>query len=421
MQDLSDRLFAEISKIRLIDPHTHINPLAAASTTLNDLLGYHYYTELAHSAGLPKHAIESAKGVELAKLLIKQLETCTNTVQYSWLIEIVQSFFNYQGDQIEVGHVDSLFAAAEVKMKAPTWTDSVFEKTGLEALFLTNDFDDPLEGFDTKHYIPCLRTDDLVFKLDQPSVQNRIGKATGLEWHGIEAVIQKLFEKFVAKGAKACAISLPPDFEPIRPTATEFRSALDAIGLGTLTAEHKRVVANGVFYLLADGCEANRLPFDLMIGVRRSVYEQGVYQGQDLFDQRTSLYLYRQLFNDKPSVTFFVSVLTHGQNQELTSYAWIFPNVVTSGHWWYSNIPIYIEADTRARLEAVPFTKQIGYYSDAYKLEFILPKFNMYRRCLARVLAQDFVIGRGWSEERAVALAYEILRGNVERIFLPNI
>ena len=82
-----------------------------------------------------------------------------------------------------------------------------------------------------------------------------------------------------------------------------------------------------------------------------------------------------------------------------------------------SDLPAFIETDLRARLQAVPRTKQIAYYSDAYKLEFILPKFNMYRRVLARVLARDFVVDRQWSEERAVALARDVLRGNVERIF----
>jgi glucuronate isomerase len=41
----------------------------------------------------------------------------------------------------------------------------------------------------------------------------------------------------------------------------------------------------------------------------------------------------------------------------------------------------------------------------------------MYRRILATALAEDFVIGRGWSEERAVALGRTVLRGNVERVF----
>ena len=44
--------------IVLIDPHTHINPHRPASTTLADILGYHYYTELIHSAGMPREAIE---------------------------------------------------------------------------------------------------------------------------------------------------------------------------------------------------------------------------------------------------------------------------------------------------------------------------------------------------------------------------
>src|SRR6185369_10356317 len=119
----------------------------------------------------------------------------------------------------------------------------------------------------------------------------------------------------------------------------------------------------------------------------RRVYAAGVHQGQDLFDQRTSLVQYADLFNAFPEVTFPISVLSSGQNQELVSYSWIFPNVVTSGHWWYSNIPAYIRPDCAARLQAVPRTKQIGYYSDAYKLEFVLPKFNMYRTVLAGVLA----------------------------------
>ena len=143
----------------------------------------------------------------------------------------------------------------------------------------------------------------------------------------------------------------------------------------------------------------------------------GVFQGQDLFDQRTSLIQYAELFNAFPEVTFCISVLTSGQNQELASYAWIFPNVVTSGHWWYSNVPAFIEADLRARLEAVPKVKQIGYYSDAYKLEFVLPKFTMYRRCLARVLADQFVRTGRLTETQAADLGRTIPYDNPRRIF----
>jgi glucuronate isomerase len=107
-------------------------------------------------------------------------------------------------------------------------------------------------------------------------------------------------------------------------------------------------------------------------------------------------------------------------NQELASYAWIFPNVVTNGHWWYSNTPTFIEHDSSARMEAVPRTKQIGYYSDMYKLEFALPKFAMYKRILAKILAERYIEDRGWSEDRAIALARDLLVTNTERVFYAD-
>ena len=176
-------------------------------------------------------------------------------------------------------------------------------------------------------------------------------------------------------------------------------------------------MADAVFHTLADHCREFRLPFDLMIGVNRRVYPAGVYQGQDLFDRRCSLIQYQELFNAYPDVTFPISVLTSGQNQELVAYSWIFPNVVPNGHWWYSNIPAYIGRDLRERLQAVPKTKLIGYYSDAYKLEFVAPKYAMYRRELAGVLADDFVRPGRLTEAGAVALGTRLLRDNVRQIF----
>ena len=44
----------------------------------------------------------------------------------------------------------------------------MLHRSNIEKVFLTNDFDDPLTGFNTQRYVPCLRTDDLVFHLDKP-------------------------------------------------------------------------------------------------------------------------------------------------------------------------------------------------------------------------------------------------------------
>ena len=416
---LAQNLYAEICHIPLIDPHSHIDPHQPTARTLDDILGYHYYTELAHSAGMDKAVLRpDVEPRDRVRAILYQMTQFDNTAQYVWFLEICRAFLNFQGDRLTLADCNWLYDTAQKLMATPDWEDWVLKRSNIEKVFLTNDFDDPLEDFDTARYVPCLRTDDLVFHLDRPDVRPRLAKATGVEVGNLttlQRALQQRFEHFVRHGAKACAISLPPDFAP-RLVPPEELSALLAPRPDRSAAELSQRSA-GVFWLLAENCRAFSLPFDLMIGVNRRVYQGGVFQGQDLFDQRTSLIQYAELFNAFPEVPFCVSVLSSGQNQELVSYSWIFPNVITSGHWWYSNIPAYIAQDCRARLQAVPKTKQIGYYSDMYKLEFGLPKFNMYRRILAQILADDFVRTRVYTESQALGLARLLLRDNVKRIF----
>jgi glucuronate isomerase len=421
---LRARLFGELDSLVLIDPHTHIDAFRPASTTLADILGYHYYTELAHSAGMPKPQIEEIglDPKEKCARLFANLGPIENTIQASWLIEMARVLFGFQGDRLTAANWEPVYDAATANMAAGDWAGQVLAKSKLQAVFLTNEFDDPLEGFDTNVYIPCLRTDDLVFHLAKPEVQERLAKASRtsvVDASSLKQAIGRLFENFRAKNAKACAISLPPDFSPTPVSPGRADTAVrEVYQRGADAAEsHRQALSQFVFRTLAEFCSEFKLPFDLMIGVQRGVYPAGVYQGRDLYDSRVSLIQYKDLFNSFPQVTFPVSVLASVTNQELTSYAWIFPNVVTNGHWWYSNTPTFIEHDLSARLEAVPGTKQIGYYSDMYKLEFGLPKFAMYKRILAKVLAERFVIEGGRSEEDAVALGKCLLRGNVERIF----
>lgn len=422
--ELRNRLFQQLDQLVLIDPHTHINALDPSSHTLADILGYHYYTELAHSAGMPKGQIEE-EGIspkEKVGRLIENLGPISNTIQYSWFIEMAQKLLDFDGDTIDTSNWEAFYDAAEEKMSADSWTDTVFSKSRLEGVFLTNDFDDPLEGFDTTKYIPCLRTDDLVFHLSNARTKVRLYEATNVEVNNVATAreaIGKLFDHFVNNNAKACAISLPPTFAPVKVSDARANTALSNVFSHGPNADEddQRAVSNFIFWTLAENCQERKLPFDLMIGVNRKVFPEGVYQGQDLYDSRVSLIQYKELLNAFPDVTFPISVLASVTNQELVSYSWIFPNVVANGHWWYSNTPTFIQHDCAARLEAIPRTKQIGYYSDMYKMEFALPKFAMYKRILAKVLAENFVIDRNWSEESAVELGTQLLRGNVETIF----
>src|SRR5688572_7670441 len=179
MEDrLTRDLYAEICRIPLIDPHSHINPHRAAARNLDDILGYHYYTELAHSAGMSKEPlgpdVEPRKRV---RAILAHLDRIDNTAQYSWFLEIARTFLGFKGDSVGEKDCDALCDAADRLMKQSDWEQQVLTRTNVEKIFLTNDFDDPLEGFDTTKYVPCLRTDDLVFHLQKPEVRERLAKA----------------------------------------------------------------------------------------------------------------------------------------------------------------------------------------------------------------------------------------------------
>src|ERR1019366_6734707 len=194
---LTRDLYREICRIPLIDPHSHINPHAAAAKSLDDILGYHYYTELAHSAGVTQAPLgKDVLPRERVRAILEHLDRIDNTVQYSWFLEIAQTFLGFKGDRVSAKDCDPLCDAAERLMAQPDWEEQVLRKSHVEKIFLTNDFDDPLEGFDTKRYVPCLRTDDLVFHLDKPAVRERLAKATGIEAGDaphLEHAITKLF------------------------------------------------------------------------------------------------------------------------------------------------------------------------------------------------------------------------------------
>src|SRR6476660_3210383 len=174
---LRSRLFAELDSIWLIDPHTHIDPHAPASKTLADILGYHYYTELIHAAGMLREEIEQPGLEPKDKFhrLVEQIEPLRNTMSYEWLLEVAREFFDFpHGEHLTLDNWELLYDTAAAKMAHPDWAEQVLERTRLDAVFLTNQFDDPLTGFDTSRYIPCLRTDDLVFHLGNVEVRQRL-------------------------------------------------------------------------------------------------------------------------------------------------------------------------------------------------------------------------------------------------------
>lgn len=420
--DLSDRLLAEIMEIGALDVHSHVPAAEPFARSLRELLGYHYYTELAHSAGMSKDAVSPERpDEEIVPALLDAMGAIDNTVQCSWLIELARELFGFDGEQVTRENWEPLAEAVRDAAGRPRRAREILEQSRIDRVFLTNGFDEDLGAIDTGLFVPSLRADALVFGLTDELVRESLEHAGGAavtDGQGLKSALESIVERFVAAGARSAAVSLPPHFRARPVAGGEFETAVaKALAGAEVPPADADALQSGVLFALAALCRDFSLPLQIMYGVVRGAYEHGLHQGRDLPVAGASLRGLLPLLNAFPDVTFCLSVLSESQAQELSSYGWLMQNVVLSGHWWYLNVPALIARDLAARLQSVPKTKLIGYYSDMYKLEFGLAKFNMYRRILARVLARDFVEAGLGSEEGAVHMAQLLLHDNAARIF----
>jgi len=117
-----------------------------------------------------------------------------------------------------------------------------------------------------------------------------------------------------------------------------------------------------------------------------------------------------------PQVEFLMLSATINLCQELAIVAKMCPNVYVMGYWWHCLYPTYIERMLSERLEILPANKIIGFFSDAYCVEWSYGKLSLIKKVLAKVLTEKVQEGY-FSEDFAIELVQKILYENPERIF----
>ncbi|MBU4272015.1 MAG: hypothetical protein KKA28_09165 [Planctomycetes bacterium] len=95
-------------------------------------------------------------------------------------------------------------------------------------------------------------------------------------------------------------------------------------------------------------------------------------------------------------------------NQSLCTLARELPNFSLIGYWWHSFFPDIIRQVIAERLDMLPVNKQVGFFSDAYCVEWTYGKALLARKQLARVLAEKIEQGQ-YTRNDALAIAKAIL------------
>lgn len=103
-----------------------------------------------------------------------------------------------------------------------------------------------------------------------------------------------------------------------------------------------------------------------------------------------------------PRLRFSCYLSSRHGNQSLCTMARELPNFSLAGYWWHNFFPGAIRQVIEERLDMLPMNKQIGFFSDAYCVDWVYAKAKLVRLLLAEVLAAKVVLGQYTIEDCAL-------------------
>jgi len=170
------------------------------------------------------------------------------------------------------------------------------------------------------------------------------------------------------------------------------------------TIEERDIYANYITeaFLTELDAHADEIVYQFSLGAEPLPYETGSKLKQD------TIFQLAEIFQRHPRLRFQVFLASRHANQALCTVARELPNLSLAGYWWHNFFPSVIRKVISERLDMVPLNKQIGFFSDAYTIEWVYAKSFIIRKQLAEVLAQKVVQGQ-YTMDEAFSVAKQIL------------
>jgi hypothetical protein len=152
------------------------------------------------------------------------------------------------------------------------------------------------------------------------------------------------------------------------------------------------------------GLEAhgNEIVFQFALGAEPLPYETG-----SILPQRAIAQL-GEIVARHPRLNFQCFTSSRHGNQSLCTLCRELPNLSLAAYWWHNFFPDTMQQVISERLDMLPTNRQVGFFSDAYCLEWTYAKAILVRKQLAAVLAQKVEQGQ-YSHEDALEIARAIL------------
>ena len=146
----------------------------------------------------------------------------------------------------------------------------------------------------------------------------------------------------------------------------------------------------------------DKIVYQFSIGAEPLPFETG-----SILPQRTLAQL-AEIITRHPRLRFQCFLASRHSNQSLCTLVRELPNLSLAGYWWHNFFPETIRHVMIERFDMTPANKQIGFFSDAYCVEWTYGKAMLVRKIMAQVLAKKIEQGQ-YTRQQALDFSRDIL------------
>jgi hypothetical protein len=419
-----------LQDVPLFDVHSHHVVSTPGARGLHDVLLYHMIVSDLYAAGCPSGARlaefpAEPNATETDSRVIEALPYLTSirNTSTAWALRTILADLYGWRTELTRENWRQLDGLIRERANDPVWAHSVLDRAGIDRVtteYARRDAPDESGRFQySLEWAFFTRTqwgefDTPLYELER-CWGGQIGSPTPIS-HGVrpptDRVVRTL-DDVVA--AVAYYVDVIP-FEDVVAVTTHFSTDIElrevsdaemerALGArSTCTAVERDVYASYVNEAFLNELERRR-PNTL---VQFSLGAEPLpHESASRVSQRT-LRQIGEMIARHPTLRFQCFLASRHANQTVCTLARGLPNLSVAGYWWHNFFPDAMRQVMSERLDMLPVNRQIGFFSDAYCVEWAYAKAVIVRRQLAQVLAER-VAQSQFELDDAVSIARSIL------------
>jgi len=403
-----------LRKIPLLDAHTHLDASHLSARGLHDILLYHMVVSDLVSAGCPDRErlpAQPSDGEARSRIerALPYLPGIANT-SCSWGIRIILEDLYGWKQPVTAANWSKLDGLIRERAKDPSWARTIQRKAGIARSCTElwrrreGEADDILQY--SLEWAFFARTqwgenDTALFELEKawsdgtPGAPSPVTKAAARpeparRIRGVADVNAALdaYVEAMPTGILSTAQHISTDIEYREVDERAMASAIRR--RGRAGREERDTYASYILegFLRRLEQRRNGVVFHFSLGAEPLPFETA-----SRLDQATIARLAGMVARH-PGTRFQCFLASAHANQALCTLARELPNFSLAGYWWHNFFPSFIERIMSERLDMLSTAKQIGFFSDAYTMEWSYAKAVIVRKSLARVLAARVAEGR---------------------------